>query len=102
MISLRDTEAVEARDHEGKGLQLLGIPIQCILWLHGLEDLSSVCPLIKPMMPNWGLILNFPDTEGLCKPQSHLCPCTGRTVLDWVAKLGELSSMGTRSLLPWC
>lgn len=42
MISLRDTEATEARGHEGKELQLLGIPTQLILWLHGLEDLSSV------------------------------------------------------------
>ena len=77
MVSLRDTEAVEARDHEGKGLQLLGIPIQCILRLHGLEDLSSVCPLIKPMMLNCGLILDFPDTEGLCKPTAISAPALG-------------------------
>lgn len=31
MISLKDIEGVEVRCHEGKGLQLLGIPIQSIL-----------------------------------------------------------------------
>lgn len=51
----------------------------------GFMDLKIcpvLCPLMKPMMPDCGLVLAFPDTEGLCKPHSHLCSCTGHKVLE--------------------
>lgn len=39
-------------------------------------------------------VLDFPDTEGLFKPHSHLCPCTGHKGLNWGNQIGRTQLSG--------